>query len=457
MFNPEFFPTPKQVIDQMGIDCFEKNVLEPSAGSGNIVEWLKENGAKSISACETNDKLRSILNGKCNIIANDFFTVKADQISHIELIVMNPPFSKSAEHILHAWEIAPEGCEIISLCNWETINNAYSQERRELESLIENYGDDSVNLGNCFNDAERKTNVEIGLIRLFKPVVSSEFDYEGFYLNEDEEPNETGIIAYNEIRSIVNSYIAAVKCFEKHQAIAEEMNRYTSIVGYGCGFNFNVSYNKNIVAKEDFARGMQRRCWDYIFEKMNIQKWVTSGVMKDINKFINSRKNYPFSMKNVYRMLEIIVGTKGHTMNRAIVEAIDNLTKYTHENRYGLPGWKTNEGHLLNKKFIVDWMIDSRWGGFSIRSSSNYEKIEDLTKALCYVTGNNYDSISTIRDTFHNMRNQLTTNYWYSSGFFEFKFFKKGTMHIKFQNEKDWEIINRTYAKIKGQVLPEKI
>ncbi|MBK7885516.1 MAG: DUF4942 domain-containing protein [Chitinophagaceae bacterium] len=82
---------------------------------------------------------------------------------------------------------------------------------------------------------------------------------------------------------------------------------------------------------------------------MNIQKWVTSGVMRDINEFINNRKNYPFSMKNVYRMFEVIVGTREHTMNRAIVEAIDNITKYTHENRYGLPGWKTNEGHLLNK------------------------------------------------------------------------------------------------------------
>ena len=35
------------------------------------------------------------------------------------------------------------------------------------------------------------------------------------------------------------------------------------------------------------------------------------------------------------------------------------------------------------------------------------------------------------------------------------KCFKKGTMHLKFQNEKHWETINLAYAKIKGQVLPE--
>lgn len=60
----------------MGIDCHGKNVLEPSAGSGNIVEWLNANGAKTVSACEINDKLRAILNGRCNIIGHDFLKVK---------------------------------------------------------------------------------------------------------------------------------------------------------------------------------------------------------------------------------------------------------------------------------------------------------------------------------------------------------------------------------------------
>jgi hypothetical protein len=46
---------------------------------------------------------------------------------------------------------------------------------------------------------------------------------------------------------------------------------------------------------------------------------------------------------------------------------------------------------------------------------------------------------------------------WYDWGFFEVKVFKKGTMHLKFKDEKVWENLNRKYAKIKGQVLPEKI
>lgn len=48
MFDKEFYPTPLPVLDLMGIDAFNKVVLEPSAGKGDIVDYLKNNGAKSV-------------------------------------------------------------------------------------------------------------------------------------------------------------------------------------------------------------------------------------------------------------------------------------------------------------------------------------------------------------------------------------------------------------------------
>ena len=52
--NPDFYPTPKEVIAQMllGENIVGKTVLEPSAGKGNIVDYLKENGAARVIACE---------------------------------------------------------------------------------------------------------------------------------------------------------------------------------------------------------------------------------------------------------------------------------------------------------------------------------------------------------------------------------------------------------------------
>lgn len=48
--NVDFYPTPDDVINTMmlGEDILGKTVLEPSAGSGNIVRWLKRNGARNV-------------------------------------------------------------------------------------------------------------------------------------------------------------------------------------------------------------------------------------------------------------------------------------------------------------------------------------------------------------------------------------------------------------------------
>lgn len=91
--NPDFYPTPNSVIEQMmlGEDFAGKTILEPSAGKGNIVDWLKENMAGRVIACENDPNIRKLLNGKCEVIADDFLAVTADRVSHIDYIVMNLP------------------------------------------------------------------------------------------------------------------------------------------------------------------------------------------------------------------------------------------------------------------------------------------------------------------------------------------------------------------------------
>lgn len=108
MFNQEFFPTPSHVIEMMceGLNLRDKVVLEPSAGKGDIVKYLVSGGAE-VLACETNKDLQEILKSKCQLITEDFFALTSDKISHINAIVMNPPFSNADKHIIHAYNIAP--------------------------------------------------------------------------------------------------------------------------------------------------------------------------------------------------------------------------------------------------------------------------------------------------------------------------------------------------------------
>lgn len=309
MFHKEFYPTPVHVLELMQIDCTNKIVLEPHAGKGDIINYCQLHGAKEIFSFEINEDLQKIVRTKSKLIGTDFFDCKPEQISHVNLIVMNPPFSNADKHILHAWKVAPEGCEIIALCNYETISKSYYNSR-ELKNLIDSYGN-SENLGDCFSTAERKTGVEVGLIKLFKPVVSSTSDFEGFFMDQDEEELQAeGIMQFNEVRALVNRYVAAVKYFDAMQENINYINSLVSPVGLS-GLKMELGYNNSIVTREDFAKTIQRSSWQFIFSKMKMDKYVTSGVMQDINKFVETQTKIPFTMKNIYRMFEIIVGTRG--------------------------------------------------------------------------------------------------------------------------------------------------
>ena len=108
MFNKDFYPTPDNVIAVMldGLDVFEKTVLEPSAGKGNIIDYLHTMGA-TVCACENHPDLAGIASSKADkFLGFNFLEVASEQVSHVDFIIMNPPFSSDEKHILHAWEIA---------------------------------------------------------------------------------------------------------------------------------------------------------------------------------------------------------------------------------------------------------------------------------------------------------------------------------------------------------------
>jgi hypothetical protein len=483
MFNSEFYPTPKKVIEELGLDVTGKIILEPHAGSGNFLDYFKEQGAKQILCCELDQRLAEIAKTKGKFLKHDFFKVVSEEISHIDMIVMNPPFSNADKHIFHAWEIAPEGCEIVSLCNYETIAKDYRYSK--LNKLIDNYGN-SYNLGDCFSQAERKTGVEVGLVKLYKPRVSKETDYSGFFLEDDEEEyQENGVMHYNEVRALVNRYVGAMKTFDLLKQQQENLNY--NLQGLGIrGLTFQAGHNEIITDKETFGKLIQIKSWKHIFHKMKIEKYVTKGVMDDINKFVETQTKIPFTMKNIYKMFDIIIGTRDVNFNKALEEVIDNFTRHTHENRYAVEGWKTNSGYMLNKKFITGWCVETSYSGnLQIKEwNSNFEKITDLVKVLCNLTGTNYDNIKsikyspcdvneegylttngtrvrTVNDAGYSNRimhyDSFKTNTWYEWAFFEFKVFKKGTMHLKFKNDKDWYLLNQAYGKLKGFTLPNKI
>ena len=460
MFGPDFFPTPPEVIDAMleGYSPSGKVIFEPSAGKGNIVDYLKANGAAEVIACETNNDLRTILAAKCRIVMNDFFTITSDKVSHIHAIIMNPPFSNADKHILHAWEIAPAGCVIISLCNTETVNNPYQRSRAKLSTLIEEAGH-VKNLGNCFSEAERNTEVSVSVVYLTKPGAAYESEFDGFFMGDDDpELHANAIMPYNFIRDLVQRYIAAMKLYDKQLDLGAQMSDLTSTF-YKSDLAFSCSRNGMPVLRNNYQKDLQKNAWKYIFEKMNMQKLATRQLREDINKFVEQQTAIPFTMKNIYRMIDIVIGTTGQRMDKALLEVFDELTKHSDENRFMVEGWKTNSHYLVGKKFIIPYICyqDQRWykGESNIHMGSGYEKLEDLLKALCYISGDTYEKFETLYHTAVSGNQRPVYGEWFNWAYWRVKAYKKGTMHFEFNDDELWGKFNQHIARIKGYPLYE--
>jgi len=159
-------------------------------------------------------------------------------------------------------------------------------------------------------------------------------------------------------------------------------------------------------------------------------------------------------MKNIYKMFGLIVGTHAERMDTVLTEAFDTICSYSSENSTAGEKWKTNSNYKVNQNFIRPYMTKIGWHGQMELSYHYSDRMEDIVKALCHLTGTDYNNTTRL-DSFVSATN-CDWGKWYSWGFFEIRGYKKGTMHFKFADVKIWERFNREVARIKGWQLPKQ-
>jgi hypothetical protein len=347
--------------------------------------------------------------------------------------------------------------------------------------LIEKHGGWN-NLGDVFYDAERKTGIDIGLINIYKPG-EGENEFNGYFFDMTEDQEEaaegSGIMKHNDVREIVNRYVAAVKMFDSVMESNKTINNMISPISTGLDISFGAHNTRDRYSSEInrdvFKKELQKSAWRSVFNKMNMGKYVTSGVMSDINKFVEQQQTVPFTMSNIYKMIEIIFGTHGSRMDRVLVEAFDRICSLSADNSEAGEKWKTNSNYKINRRFIDSYICeyDNRWPSdhVKIRCGARDEALTDIIKALCHLTGKNFDEVMymqysnnygskyTCQKTLYNFFSQNNTQWgeWVQwNDFFRVRGYKKGTMHFEFIDENVWMEFNRRVSKIKGWAIPQK-
>jgi 16S rRNA G966 N2-methylase RsmD len=94
------------------------------------------NGKAKIHLIEIEPQLQELCKKYGTLVAYDFLTFEPD--TNYDYIFLNPPFSNGDEHLLKAWDIA-KNTTIVCILNAETVRNPYSQKRKALQAIIDDF------------------------------------------------------------------------------------------------------------------------------------------------------------------------------------------------------------------------------------------------------------------------------------------------------------------------------
>lgn len=482
MFDKDFYPTPPEVADKMleGLDFrFVSSVLEPSAGKGNLVDAVTSRKRHNIEVdcIERNRDLQNVLKGKgYRVVHDDFLTY--DAMTEYDLILMNPPFSDGCKHLMKALEMQKRnGGAVICLLNAETIKNPYTNERTALVRLLDEYKADIQYINGAFARSERKTDVEIALIKVKLPEVRREsFIWENLRMAKAAEENEQKDINYlaenDLLKSIVAQYKmeaeAGIRLIKEYQAMEKyvmssfKKDEKTGEVSQSGNCILSLSVRGQTVTINSFLREVRRKYWRALLENPKFVGQLTENLQHEYYNMLGSLVNYEFSLYNIYEIKADMLRKVSRGIEETIISLFDEFSrKHSYydkmsNNIHYYNGWKTNKAWIVNKKVIIPlqayYDLNYSRGGFRPTRREVAYKLKDIEKCLNYLDGGRTESINLEKSLKFSEDNEETKNI--ELKYFTVTFYKKGTCHITFTNDELLKKFNIFGSQRKGWLPP---
>jgi hypothetical protein len=469
--NKDFFPTPLSIINKMlsNVDFNTvKTILEPSAGKGDIVDIL-ENKKKcykhlDIDCIEIDQNLQHILRGKnYKLVHDDFLTFNS--MKQYDLIVANFPFSSGEHHLKKALEMQENnGGGLICLVNAETLKNAYTNVRKDINRRLEEYNATIEYIQDAFVDAERKTNVEIALIKVIIPSKSnSSFILDNLKKAQEQreyiEADQTSLVENDFFKAIVNQYNleveAGINLIKEYHAMSPFILN---------GFDNDGQKGKPIIqlnpsSINGYLKEVRSKYWETLFNNKNFIGKLTDNLRYDYYKRIKELSEYDFTLYNIYELKIQMSKNVIKGIEETIINLFDDFSHKvswhdeTSPNIHYYNGWKTNKSWYVNSKIIINLKAYDWYDGrFDPTDYKILEKLQDIEKCFNYLDGGLTDAIDlkealTFAKGYGETKN-IETKYFYLD------FFKKGTTHIKFKDAELLKKFNIFGSQQKGWLPP---
>lgn len=478
----DFWPTPESVFNEMYsiVDWDSVTaVLEPSAGKGNLIHFLKNKWSAEknrrlaynhprLEAIEINPELRKTLQKDgVALCGKDFLQFN----SHYpyDLVFGNPPFANGDEHLRHAISLMEGwgGGQIVFLLNSETINNPYSAGRKALAQKIQQYNAKVVNLGSAFSDAERPTDVNVSMVYICIPrTQKSSILYESYKKAVAQEecmhnPNE--LVERGTMESICQMFDHEVELGLK---LIDEFSAVSAYLKDGDRnfFTLHLEDEEYAATKQNFVEKVRIKYWTQFFNNDDMAMQLTNNLRTDYYRRVKEEyRHYDFNMENIatahLEMAEnLIDGIK-----RTILNLFDEFTREyswypeSKHNIHYFNGWRTNECSKVGEKVIIPLAgyrdLQYSWGGFLPTKYDVVDKLADIEKCLAFLDGEYKASRNNVEQALKDAEESGQSKNIMMK-YFSVTFYKKGTCHIKFHDTEALKRFNVFAAQGKGWLPP---
>ncbi|EAC5148261.1 DUF4942 domain-containing protein [Listeria monocytogenes] len=460
MFNENFYPSPSEVIrlltENINVN-YQTKILEPSAGKGDIADYLVNhyNKKEAIQVIEKEPELCSILSDKgYMVVGYDFLTFETH--TEYDLIIMNPPFSEGTKHLIKAIRLAEaqsyNECTISCIINAETLKNPFSNERKELVTLLNKHHATITYHDNLFVNAERKTNVETAIVQLAVATTQQKVaDNFSAIKNTIDELSEretfttslSTVLQSQELQERINDIDGLVKRYNYHVKLVKGLFESKRSLDYLGELLMN-ERSMDMLLPFDLVKGEQNdliarlreKYWTAILRTDEFEAHLTEHGRQQIWKYMEHASNLEITIDNIKMLLTAIMQNSSSIIVDSCVNIFEKITRYHNaeysKNIHYYNGWTTNNAFKVNKKIVYPMYFD-RWDNIFAES---FDKLAwDLKNFF-----NDFNKMLKLIKPDFDEQFQTISPQEFENDVYRFKVFKKGTVHIWF---KDLALLDR--------------
>jgi hypothetical protein len=483
----QFYPTPPALARRV-VDKFTRKpayVLDPEAGTGALLEAVFERWKYTDSRyIDDNTQWKSDIHfraieidpERCAVLGTKNFQVIGldwetySDPTPFDAIVMNPPFSKGAQHLLKA--IAKgDNTEIACMLNHETLDNLCNVTRVSLHTKITALGGTVENLGvqEFTDDRGNKVAVNVDLVYVYVPARTV-----GTQDLQDIDTTERPIadLQVENLPACLDALANLEHYFNltvQHRFLAFDHNAESNRFRACLKLKSQDASNRSLIP-EDTSYKMQwleqfrKDAWTAVINRTEFRTWLDKKQRAEFEEEITRGAFHAFTATNIRATLETILLKRQEYFEKSCANCFDSLTKFYAGNSEYHEGWKTNKAHKVGWKIIFPYGVsyDAKFDSFNLYSKYDREIdiYNDLDRVVCILTREPFADCNTIEKAVRSALLEYDARRWKRSpgkpidavkgiisDHFEIDLFKKGTAHVKFRDPKVCEDFNVMVAK----------